>query len=519
MTRYIKILGLTIIVALPMLLATGCSDFLDVDPKHEASETQQWNTMEDTRSALMGIYGMMRSAFIDNNTLWATGELRSGDFTVTKRKDLQSIAENNLNLNIGLINDIADWNRFYGAINAANVFIERAPGILGKDKAYSEENLKYDLAQARALRAIAYYYIARIWGAAPLITISYDNGSFPNIPQSSPDELLSYAKEEMLAVSTILPFLYGSSNSQYYQQSSDYWRGKLVNRISAYAVLAHISAMQSNYADVETYTSFILNNLKEIGLKEGGYFMTVADIVSPVGYFNGSTTGFAPNRFLSFDFMHSSNETTATGHFEEWTLASPYIPKREPEIYLTRETLEDIFDNTNDSRFLFDPATQSYSKDGYIDMNSHFPIFKKINVVQDGAAKDGDYAIFGSSVSLTRAEDIALLRAEALAVLNMSAESLMLLNSMRTQRGLPELSMKNDLNNSRENLLDEIFKERRREFLGEGMSWQDLIRRQHLLHDNDDMQRLIDEGGIYWPISTKVLANNPQIKQNPYWTK
>ena len=323
----------------------------------------------------------------------------------------------------------------------------------------------------------------------------------------------------MLNIADALPFEFGSSNSQYYRQNAEYWRGKLINKVSAYAVLAHIAAMQGNYAEVESYTSFVIKNLNKIGVSEENKILSVENLVSSTGYFCGSTNGFAANRFLSFNFVHTNNETTATGHIEEWTLAAPYVPRREPDIFIDKVSLSSMFDDTNDLRFNFNADTQSYSPIGYIDMNSQFPIFKKMNVVQDGAGKDGDYAIFGSSVSLSRAEDMILLQAEALAVLNKSSESLTSLNSIRISRGLKELSFRNDLGNSREKLLEEIFKERRREMIGEGTAWYDLIRRQKLLGDNPEMQRLIDNGGIYWPISTKVLANNPAIIQNSYWTK
>ena len=55
-----------------MLLAAtffcqSCNSFLDVDVRHAASENQQWQTFEDTRAALMGVYGLMRSALAENN--------------------------------------------------------------------------------------------------------------------------------------------------------------------------------------------------------------------------------------------------------------------------------------------------------------------------------------------------------------------------------------------------------------------------------------------------------------------
>ncbi len=513
--QYIHTLKGTVIACVTAVAMTGCSGFLDVDPKHEASETQQWKSLEDTRSALIGMYGLMRSALVNNNMYWATNELRAGDFTVLNNPDLQAIVDNNLSTNIDLIDEIGDWNKFYAAINAANVFIERAPGLIGKDKAYSEETLAYDLAQARAIRALAYYFIAKTWGDAPLITVSYDNGQFPLVPQSSQENLMAYAKKEFLAIADEIPFIYGSNNSRYYRETPEYWQGKLINRIGVYAMLAHIAALESRYTDVETYTSYALDNISQTGLS--GASLTVAQLVSATGYFCGSATN--ARRFIAFGFAHVNNESTSIGHIEDWTLASPYVPKSSPDIYLSPDTLASMFDDSNDLRFCFDNSTYSYRTDGFIDMSARFPIFKKFNIIQDGKSNDGDYAVYSSIVSLTRYEDLVLLRAEALAVLNRPTESLALLNEMRTNRGLQELAYKNDLDKSKSALIREIFKERRREFVGEGMAWEDLMRRQNLLKDNDRLQELMDNGGIYWPISTKVLAKNTLIKQNAYWKR
>ena len=84
MKNNMKKLRLALFFALACLFLQSCNDFLDLDPKHAASETQQWKTLEDTRSALMGVYGLTRAALADNNTHWICGDLRKGDFTVYK---------------------------------------------------------------------------------------------------------------------------------------------------------------------------------------------------------------------------------------------------------------------------------------------------------------------------------------------------------------------------------------------------------------------------------------------------
>ena len=69
------------------------------------------------------MYGLMRAALADNNTHWACGELRNGDFTAYGRADLDAIIHNDLNRNIPMIDEISDWRRFYAVVNAASVFI------------------------------------------------------------------------------------------------------------------------------------------------------------------------------------------------------------------------------------------------------------------------------------------------------------------------------------------------------------------------------------------------------------
>ncbi|UVV60159.1 RagB/SusD family nutrient uptake outer membrane protein [Bacteroides thetaiotaomicron] len=211
-----KKLRLALFSALVCLFLQSCNDFLDVDPKHAASETQQWKTLEDTRSALMGVYGLTRAALADNNTHWICGDLRKGDFTVYKRSDLQAVSDNELNKPYDLLKKVSNWRRFYAVINAASVFMEKAPRTVELDRSYSEQNLKYDIAQVRALRAFAYFYMVRIWGDVPLVTYSYDNGTFPSMPRTDAQTVLSYAKAELLTAIEDLPYQYGTQTNLYY---------------------------------------------------------------------------------------------------------------------------------------------------------------------------------------------------------------------------------------------------------------------------------------------------------------
>jgi len=129
-----------------------------------------------------------------------------------------------------------------------------------------------------------------------------------------------------------------------------------------------------------------------------------------------------------------------------------------------------------------------------------------------GSTADPSFRIFSSPIVLTRLEDITLLRAEALAVLGEKNAAIENLNVIRTLRGLEDYN--EAINGS---LIDAIFKERKRELMGEGHRWYDLVRYNRIRRNNPKFWDLITEGGIYWPIDQTLLSQNEQLEQNSYW--
>ena len=473
-----------------LFFTTSCSDFLDVDSRHAESEEQQWTSVADTRSALMGVYAQARAALVSHNLHWICGELPMGDFTVRESAELKSIQQGNFST--------IDYSRFYTAINAASVFIENAPKTEAADQAYSEQNLKWDVAQARALRAFLYYYMSRIFGDVPLVKHSYTGDQFTStVEASSQEAVLAWAKSELLKAAEDLPLQLGTKTNKYYEQEPSYWQGILFTKSSALAILAHISAMTNNYADCASYCQQIISNQKGSDGSTLANTSTVASIVSSTGLFSSDNRTYAANRLVAFVSPYSAGEARSEGHFESLTLASPYVRRQYPDIYVSRDSLQSIYSETQDQRLGIDTTTMSYNNN-YVDMNTTYPIFKKINVVQDGSGKDIDYAVYSSALVFSRLEDIILLKAEAEWVLGNTAEALELLNQIRVSRGLGRVTMNYHFKNDRKRLLDAIFLERRRELIGEGWRWYDNIRRQKLLKDNPELLQRIENKNIYW---------------------
>jgi hypothetical protein len=485
--------------------AMSCKKTLEVDSSHLATEERQWKSITDTRSGLIGIYGLFRAALADNNAHWLFGELRNGDFVSFSRSDLHAIHEGSLNASFPIMEELKNWRRFYAVINSASVFIERAPEVQQIDPLYTDVNLKIDIAQARALRAFAYFYMVRIWGDVPLITSSHDNGSFEARPRSDKDIVLAFAENELLAAAQDLPYKYGVAPAEYYNETEGRWNGVLFTKNSAYAILAHLAAWKGNYLNADVYTDFVMNNYSKSSID----YSTIEDLTSASGFFNGKNA----RQMVAFNFVDGHGESTASGHLEQLTLAQPLVLKQNPEIFVPKDSISVIFNDpeNRDIRFGIDTVSGLVRTNYFTNYSGATPIFSKLKVIRGGTS-EGNFAIFGSAIVFSRLEDIVLLRAEALAVLGRMDEAAALLNSVRSRRSL--ISM---IPTNAEELINGIFEERRRELMGEGHRWYDQVRYHKIMQRDPAFRNLIQQQGIYWPLAAEALSNNSALEQNMYW--
>ncbi|MGE9312656.1 RagB/SusD family nutrient uptake outer membrane protein [Niabella sp. CJ426] len=502
-----------------MILLASCNKKLDIPATSIADEEGHWSTYENARSGIIGLYGLTRTALAQNNAHWVYGELRQGDFKALQRSDLKAVIDNKLNAGYPLLQQVANWRHFYAAINACNLFIERASGCLA-DIRYTEAYYNLDVAQARALRAFLYFYMVRIWGDIPFTTSSGEGSNFQALPSTDKNAVLTFATSELKEVAGKLPFLYSAIDpdqifpSNYYRESVDYWANAPITRLAAYAMLAHIAAWQGNYIDAAIYTEVVANNYTKSNLD----YATINTLVSPTGLFAGGT-GSNYRQLIGFNFTKERGETTVDGHIENLTLANTntfYMSKKLPDIYVDKPTISDLFaaNEGNDDRFGYDNQyTPALLYTTYFEnYNAEIPVFKKVRIV-DGGVNTGQFAVFNSSLVFTRLEEILLLRAEALAALGRESDARTLLSSLRGRRSLVSVSPLSSGNN----LIKEIFRERRRELMGEGWRWYDIVREKRLLNDDPEFNAMSQGGGIYWPIAQDILAKNSLLKQNNYW--
>jgi hypothetical protein len=514
------------------LIADSCKKTLDVTSTRVVNETNYWNTLEDARAAIMGVYGLTRAALAENNGHWIYGDVRMGNFVSPTRQDLKAVVANNLNAAYPIIDQLSNWRRFYAIVNAANIFLERIPEIKAKDARYTSNNMTVDVAQVRFLRAFAYFYMVRIWGDVPLITTSRE-GTFENRPRTDQNAVLVYAQQEMETAALDLPYSYSNQDLQqpglYYNQQPQRWSGALVRKLSAYAILAQVAAWEGKYTDVIRYTNIVMRDYSTKGFL--GYTATPT-LTSPTGLFYTNANGGNDNQLLGFGFIWDNQDASFTGNIESLALAAPVVNKNTPDIYVPKDSILSIFKEPNDARFNIDTTGTTHA-DAVLD-NGHgyftnflgkFPIFAKIKCIMGGSS-DPSFRIFSSAILITRLEEVTLLRAEAYAVLGENDLAIIDLNAVRRLRyNVDQVGLTNGDPNDylvydpirNGSVIEAIFKERQKEFMGEGQHWYDRVRYEKIKQNNVAFMQLISSGGIYWPISRDLLAQNPMLTQNAYW--
>lgn len=522
---HFKLFNIKLLASFVLIVSLlSCNKKLDLNSTHLVNEANNWQTITDTRAGLLGTYGLLRAALANNNAQWLYGELRMGDFEVTSRFDLRAIVDNKLNAPYPSVKDLSDWRKFYAVINSASIFIERSSAVIGKDKQYTERNNQVDIAQMRVIRAFAYFLMCRIWGDVPLITSSHDS-FFDKKARTPQAVVLRYAESELLAAAPDLPYRYGYTSDadlpgSYYGKFSDgqsvggdlgYWNGVLLTKISAYAILAHIAAWEQRYLDASSYADFVLKNYTRTGAAfTTSYNLTLANGLFYSNTPNSSTSNNA-SHLIGIPFKWNNMEVSQVGHIEDLTLAAPLISRSKPHIYVSDFNITKIFNEANDARFHINMTDGSAVTDYFTGYGTSNTIFSKIKCIRNAPQVDGSLALYSSAMVFTRIEEMTLLYAESMAALGNYPTAIDELDRVRQLRGLAAFSGSND------QVLDAIFKERQRELMGEGWRWYDQVRYNRLKRNNPAFNKLLDEGGIYWPVSEEALRNNSLLTQNEYW--
>jgi tetratricopeptide (TPR) repeat protein len=530
-----------IITAVMLVMASSCTDFLDIKPMDKMVMEDYWKTQSDVESTVLACYrAMEEDGFMERIIL--AGELRSDNVIVDETKLHTPTEVVHINdLTIKPTNGILKWQDFYRVINYCNAVLEFAPGVVEIDPNYTSGFMRAHLAEAYALRALTYFYLVRIYKDVPYIDFHYkeDTQDFL-IPQTSGDEILHLLTEQLETAEKYAMLSWGGNNI---------WQKGRVTKNMIRILLADIYLWLGEYdkciAACERIEPDILGDNEYISseLATGAELRLI------------SNQTFTLNAFEQVFFLGNSMESIFELQFRipgqtNDKLTSLYYGDVDKIGHLAAATFSayddgNLFPTTgHDVRGTtsFTPVSKTGNFPGFSQIIKYFSIIM---------ATGTDYFSYISRNIDTnppnwifyRVADVYLIKAEALIERNGAGDldlALALIN-LTYQRSNPEgVALLWENYNTQALMRKLVFDERQREFLFEGKRWFDMLRmalkedraaggkdshpevlnymtRKYTYNGDVIRSKMIHTDALYLPIYSDELINNTALKQNSYY--
>ena len=440
--KYIYVIGITLLL--------GACDVIDQEPIDSVSNEQLFTKGTDAQAAIIGVYkGLLDNGF--NYMVMAELPTKNVKANALNRQfeqlnNLQFLDDN------GLFNQL--WTQNYLIINRVNVILQRVPGIV--DPSFSDTQRAQVLAEARMIRAHAYFNLIRYFSDVPLITEPTASPDLPSlqIRRNTAGEVYAQVFEDLAIARRDLPESYANALQT---------KGR-VTRAAAHALATRIYLFRKEYDSAIEAADAVLAQKSTLNNTYAALFEKNAD---------------ESIWELQYDNL---NQNTIAGTYLPASLGGTRTIEVNTDILAQYET--------GDLR-----RAATFGTAGGVDY------VKKYSRRVSG---DDNFIIF-------RLAEVILSKSEALAETSYpNATALSLLNQIRTRAGLPVLTAAQVPTLAA--FRARLYKERRLELAYEGHAWFDLVRT-----DRIDSELGIDNPNFkVWPIPAVEILRNPNLlPQNP----
>ncbi|WP_243349166.1 RagB/SusD family nutrient uptake outer membrane protein [Parabacteroides sp. FAFU027] len=517
------------IIALSVLLlfgGTSCSNWLDVKPESQIILEDYWRSESDVDAVLAACYrGLISDDNVYRMIVW--GELRSDDLTYggsipNERYDLQRLLEGN----ISPTNSYCSWGSFYSVINYCNTLLYYAPYVIDRDENFTEDDLHHVQAEARAIRALCYFYLVRTFKEVPWIEdASIDDTQNFNKEKSKEPELIAHIIADLQFAQQYARTDFGNEN---------YNKGRFTLN-SVNALLADVYLWNQQYDKcVETCNSVLAD--KQLKLVK-------SELMYSTVFNNGNSTESILE--LQFDDKVQKNNpvfnlygysSDVLGDFSfpatlAYDVQNKYYGAYSPFNYSLSSTLHESANDIRQKDFL----NMSLASGGkyYIFKYSGIRRIENINGISSYF-----YRTNTCNWILYRLSDVMLMKAEALVQMGESNyhEAIKMVNipylRANTSNGIVADSLYVTNYPTKSEMEKLVLRERQRELMFEGKRWFDLVRLARREQSTSSLNEYVDHkastsgaslavsslDGLYMPISQSELKANPNLKQNPYYT-
>ncbi len=436
-----------------LVTVSSCKDFLDVKPLESISDTETITDQNSALTALRGVYSALASGDYYGTSFQSIGYLSGDNIQWTgSQSQVQEFINKKVNADNSTISSV--WIAIYRTINRANNIIAKVPTVT--DPALTTALKNQYLGEAYAIRALAYFDLARTFGGVPIITdptIKPTDNS--GIKRSTQAETYAQVLKDLETAEPLLP------------TTVDRYR---ITQKTIFALKSRFYLYQKDYAKAEDYASRLISDA------------TNYKLLKPYGaFFQNDARGTAESVFEIF----YNGTTEVNSHRGQW----------QPQ---TNGGTRQWAPNDALVALLNDPAVGGN---------------RSVLVAKDNQNRwygNLYYRNPGSDPSyIFRIAEAYLIRAEARAQQDKLADALTDLNAIRDRAGLTALTA--TTTSTKEAVLLAIENERRVELALEPHRWFDIVRTGRA----GAVFNLTDANRFVLPIPVQQLQTDKALTQNP----
>ena len=469
------------------LLTASCKrELLTPIPQTSVADVSAFSTIPRVQGQLLSLYGALKGGGFYGGRYVIYGDIKGEDFInetsnlVTGSDVWQLNATNSATAVQGL------WSQAYFTINVCNIFIE-GMATTGTSVVGATLAANY-IAEAKLIRALAYYSLLQYY-ARPYAD---GNGAKPGVPlrltgikgagesdmaRSTVAEVYTQILKDLNEAETGLPLTYsGTTNTT------------RAHRNTAIAIKTRVYLSMQQYANVVTEANKIVSAAAPFTAASGVAHALQTNIATV--FSNYTTT----ESIFSMPMSSTSGDNPGT--------------QNQLGYYFSKVTGTGEY-SLNPNGIIADTGwATSDKRRGFISITSSKPF---LNLKYPIASPYTDY------VPVIRYAEVLLNLAEAkarTATGSVDAQAVALLNAVRNRSDASKTFTVADFATSTE-LINAILKERRIEFLGEGIRTLDLMRLLQTIPAKGNAQsKSPTDVGYIWPISSTELSLNKLCTDN-----
>jgi hypothetical protein len=435
------------ILLLLVAVISSCSKQLDQQPVSNLATTNFFTNNNDFLQGVNGVYSQLKP--VPDQLLWL-GEMRSDNINAISDGNRDWDGINNFSPNITTVAFITNaWKTNFNGIFNANTVLQ---ALTDKGSVINNSALvaRYT-AECRYLRAFYYFQLIRLFGKVPVISTPLTATEVNSVARGSITEVYQLILDDLQYAATNLPASYTGSD---------------VGRATSYAAkgllgLVYLTRSGPNYG---VDGPGLASNEYDKALTQfndiiaSNQYTFLSDYASIFSYSNED------NKEVLFDVQYASSingagfpsDLAPVAYWTSLGISNTYGNGYGSSSFGVTNNLKTSYTASGtDKRYAFNVATTYTS-----------PFIKKYIDITKKGTSGTDWPI---NFILLRYTDILLMKAECIlhGASGSQTDVDAIVNQVRSRAGLAAISNVT---------LGALMEERRREFVGEGLRWNDLVR-------------------------------------------